>query len=89
MIMELRSIVSNKERNIIQIQDEKTTINQGNPFMPPFNKLEIKGISIDFSYYYSGHLNVLISCGGVADMFSPEIISHDMRLLLAFTQIAP
>jgi len=40
---------------------------------------------VERGIYYSGHLTVLISCRGVPDMFSPEIISHDMRLLLAFT----
>ncbi len=37
--------------------------------------------------YYSGHLTVLISSGGVPHMFSLEIIGHDLRLHLAFTLI--
>jgi hypothetical protein len=39
--------------------------------------------------YYSGHLIVLTSSGGVPHMFSMKIFRHDMRLHLAFTEIAP
>jgi hypothetical protein len=35
--------------------------------------------------YYSGQLIVPISYGGVLDMFSVEIFSHDMSLHLALT----
>jgi DNA-directed RNA polymerase subunit RPC12/RpoP len=35
--------------------------------------------------YYSGHLIVLTSSGGVLHMFSLKIFRHDMRLHLAFT----
>ena len=37
------------------------------------------------AYYYSGHLIVLTSSGGVLHMFSLKIFRHDMRLHLAFT----
>ncbi len=34
--------------------------------------------------YYSGHLTVLILCGGVPDMFSLKIVFHNIGLQLAF-----
>jgi NDP-sugar pyrophosphorylase family protein len=54
----------------------------------PSNNLMGTG-NIIFSHkifdYYSGHLTVLISSGGVLYMFSLKIVCHDMRLHLAFT----
>jgi hypothetical protein len=38
-----------------------------------------------FSSYYSGQLIVPILYGGVPDMLSVEIFSHDMSLHLALT----
>ncbi len=42
-------------------------------------------IQVDGTTYYSGHLIVLISSGGVLHMFFLKIFRHDMRLHLAFT----